>query len=401
MKLEKHPFIQSISEGRRDAILGQVELLKIKQGDTIFREGSRSDSLYVILEGLVAFTKVRPDGPNQSVSTSGEGSFFGEVGVFTGEQRALDARAKSDCTLGRIPENTVKKIIEDAAPQKKILDSVIKHLKSTTSLYIEEVTRKEKLALVGTMISSILHDFKNPFSIISLGSHIIQQRQGENDPTTAKICTDIEAQIRRMLDMANDLAAFARGGGEIEIAHITMGQLFEHFRELNAPFFQHNDVTVEMHPNNVSLQADASKLLRVLQNLVGNAIDAIHQTEKPGTIAITAIDKGDTIHLSISDNGPGIPDKIQSRFFEPFVTFDKSGGTGLGTAIVRSIVDAHHGNIIFATSSSGTTFTIQFPKEHKNSLGQPVTSACRQQTSHKTLTSSPPQSTDDSVWTGH
>ena len=381
MKLEKHPFIQSIPEGRRDAILSQVELLKLQQGDTIFREGSRSDALYIILEGLVAFTKVRPDGPNQSVSTSGEGSFFGEVGVFTGEQRALNACAKSDCIVGRIPENIVKKIIEDAAPQKQILDSVIKHLKSTTSRYMEEVTRKEKLSLVGTMISSILHDFKNPFSIISLGSHIIQQRHGKNDPTTAKICTDIEAQIRRMLDMANDLAAFARGGGEIEIAQITMAQLFEDFRELNAPFFQDEGVTVEMHPNNVSLQGDASKLLRVLQNLVGNAIDAIHQTEKPGTIVITAIDKGDTIYLSVCDNGPGIPDKIQSRFFEPFVTLDKSGGTGLGTAIVRSIVDAHLGNIMFATSSSGTTLTIQLPKEHKDSRAQPVTSACPQHAS--------------------
>ena len=375
MKLEKHPFIQSISDERRDAILGEIELLKLQQGDTIFLEGSRSDALYVILEGLVAFTKVRSDGPNHTVSTSGEGSFFGEVGVFTGEQRALNASAKSDCIVGRIPENTVNKIIEDAAPQKKILDSVIKHLKSTTSRYMEEVTRKEKLSLVGTMISSILHDFKNPFSIISLGSHIVQQRHGKNDPTTAKICTNIEAQIRRMLDMANDLAAFARGDGEIEIAYVSMETLFEHFRELNAPFFQDETVTVEMNPNNVFLSGDASKLLRVLQNLVGNAIDAIHQTEKPGTIVITATDKGDTIYLSVSDNGPGIPNEIQSRFFEPFVTFDKSDGTGLGTAIVRSIVDAHHGNIMFATSTSGTTLTIQLPKEHKASQVQPVTSA--------------------------
>ena len=367
MKLEKHPFIQSISEERRDVILGEIEVIELQQGDTIFREGSRSDALYVILEGLIAFTKVRPDGANQPMSISGEGSFFGEVGVFTGEQRALNASAKSDCIVGRIPENTVKKIIEDAAPQKKILDSVIKHLKTTTSRYMEEVTRKEKLSLVGTMISSILHDFKNPFSIISLGSHIVQERHGKNDPTTAKICTNIEAQIRRMLGMANDLAAFARGDGEIEIACVLMEELFEQFRELNAPFFQDERVTVEMYSNDVSLQGDASKLLRVLQNLVGNSIDAIHQTEKSGTIVITAIDKGDTIYLSVSDNGPGIPNEIQSRFFEPFVTFDKSGGTGLGTAIVRSIVDAHRGHIIFATSTSGTTLTIQLPKEHKGS----------------------------------
>lgn len=367
MKLVEHPFIQSISEERRDVILGEIELLHLQHGDTIFQEDSPPDALYVILEGFVSFTKEKPDGTNQHVSTSGEGSFFGEVGVFTGEQRALDASAQTDCVIGRVPEQTVKKIIEDAEPVKKVLESVIAHLKSTTSHYMDEVMRKEKLSLVGTMMSSILHDFKNPFSIISLGSHIIQQRHGEDDPKTAKICGNIEAQIRRMVDMANDLSAFARGDGEIEIAYVSLEQLFVHFSELNAPFFHDESVTVKMHPNNVFLQGDASKLLRVLQNLVSNAIDAIHQTAKSGNIAITAIDKGKTIYLSVADNGPGIPDEIQSRFFEPFVTFGKSEGTGLGTAIVRSIVDAHHGNIIFSTSAAGTTFTIQLPKESKES----------------------------------
>jgi signal transduction histidine kinase len=366
MKLSEHPFIQSISEERRDAILGEIEILNLEHGDVIFRENSAPDALYVILEGFVAFTKEKPDGSNQDVSTSGEGSFFGEVGVFTGEKRALDASAQTDCIIGRVPEATVKKIVVAAGPVKKVLESVINHLKSTTSHYMEEVMSKEKLSLVGTMISSILHDFKNPFSIISLGSHIIQQRHGD-DPKTAKTCANIEAQIRRMVDMANDLAAFARGDGEIEIAYVSFESLFEHFKELNVPFFHDESVTVEMSSNNVSLQADASKLLRVLQNLVANAIDAIHQTEKPGTIAITTIDKGQTIYLAVSDNGPGIPDEIQSRFFEPFVTFGKSEGTGLGTAIVRSIVDAHNGNIIFSTSAAGTTFTIQLPKEGKAS----------------------------------
>lgn len=367
MKLAEHPFIQSISKERRDAILDEIELLHLQHDDIIFREDSPPDALYVILKGFVSFTKEKPDGTNQHVSTSGEGSFFGEVGVFTGEQRALDASAQSDCVLGRIPEETVKKIIEDAEPVKKVLESVIAHLRSTTSHYMKEVMRKEKLSLVGTMMSSILHDFKNPFSIISLGSHMIQQRHGEDDPRTAKICGNIEAQIRRMVDMANDLSAFARGDEEIEIADVSLEQLFVYFRELNAPYFDDDSITVKMHPNNVFLQGDANKLLRVLQNLVSNAIDAIQQTAKPGNIVITAIDQGKTICLSVSDNGPGIPDEIQSRFFEPFVTLGKSEGTGLGTAIVRSIVDAHHGNIIFSTSAAGTTFTIELPKDSTGS----------------------------------
>jgi signal transduction histidine kinase len=366
MKLSDHPFIQSISENRRKEILNEVVILNLQPGDIIFREGSPPDALFVILDGQVAFSKAKPDGSNQHVSTSGEGSFFGEVGVFTGEKRALDARAQSNCLVGRVPQDTIKKIIEDAEPVKKVLESVIKHLKSTTSHYMDEIMRKEKLSLVGTMISSILHDFKNPFSIISLGSHIIQQRHGETDPKTAKICINIESQIRRMVDMANDLAAFARGDGEIESAQVSMEELFQLFKELNEPFFQDERITVEMTSNNASLEGDVSKLLRVLQNLVANALDAIHQTDRLGKISITAVEKGQTIQLSIADNGPGIPEEIQSRFFEPFVTYGKSEGTGLGSAIVRSIVDAHHGTIIFSTGSKGTTFTIKLPKLGKS-----------------------------------
>src|SRR5690606_5894092 len=131
-----------------------------------------------------------------------EGSFFGEVGVFTGERRALAASAQSDCVIGRVPESTVKKIIEDAEPVRKLLESVIHHLKSTTDHYMQEVMRTEKLALVGTMVSSILHDFKNPFSIISLGAHVLTQRYAD-DEKAIKICDNIESQIRRMVDMAN------------------------------------------------------------------------------------------------------------------------------------------------------------------------------------------------------
>jgi signal transduction histidine kinase len=364
MKLKEHPFIQSIPTERQNSIVDEIQILNLKIGDEIFRENSQSDALYIILNGSVSFTKTKADGTNQHISTSGEGSFFGEVGVFTGEKRSLDASAKTDCTLGRIPEATVKKIINDAEPLKKILGSVIEHLQNTTTQYIDAVLRSEKLSLAGTMISSILHDFKNPFSIISLGSHIIKQRHGD-DPKTAKVCANIESQIRRMVDMANDLAAFARGDDEIERSNVELNNLFQHFKEMNMPFFDDDSITIEMTSNNVSLEADPSKLQRILQNLVSNAIGAIHQTQKTGVIAITAIDKGSSVHLSVSDNGPGIPKEIQSRFFEPFVTFGKTDGTGLGTAIVRSIVDAHNGNIIFSTSNAGTTFTIQLPKKHE------------------------------------
>ncbi|MDQ8194861.1 ATP-binding protein [Coraliomargarita sp. SDUM461004] len=361
MKLEDHPFICSIADARRATIASEVEIITLSDGEIIFPENSAPDALFLILSGNVAFTKQKLDGSLQNVSQSGEGSFFGEVGVFTGEHRALGAVALGTCTIGRVPEPTVKKIIEDAEPVRRILESVIHHLKSTTDHYMDEVMRTEKLTLVGTMVSSLLHDFKNPFAIISLGSNIIGQRY-KDDPKTAKICQNIESQIRRMVNMANDLAAFARGDSQIEIAYVSIDTLFEHFRELNTPFFKDQTVELLMQGNGTSLQGDASKLLRVLQNLISNSIEALHSADIDGQVTVTAEQDEDTVTITITDNGPGIPSSIRDNFFEPFVTQGKSDGTGLGTAIVQSIINAHRGKIEFETSAQGTTFTIRLPR---------------------------------------
>ncbi len=362
MKLEEHPFIQSITPERREAIVAEVEILELAPEAIIFEEQTEPDALYLILEGSVGFTKLKNDGTRQYVSEAGEGAFFGEVGVFTGERRALGAVTVRPAVVCRVPERTVKRIIEDAEPVRKILESVIHHLNSTTDHYLQEVMRTEKLTLVGTMVSSILHDFKNPFSIISLGAHMIEQRYGD-DPRTTKICQNMESQIRRMVNMANDLAAFARGENEIEIAHVSIDRLFEYFRELNQPFFKDSQVRISLESRGIALQGDASKLLRVLQNLVSNAIEALHDAEIEGQVEVAAQDDGDNVLLTVGDNGPGIPADIRDNFFEPFVTQGKNEGTGLGTAIVKSIVNAHHGEIDFQTSAKGTTFTIRLPKK--------------------------------------
>ncbi len=112
----------------------------------------------------------------------------------------------------------------------------------------------------------------------------------------------------------------------------------------------------------VIIEAEENKLLRVLQNLVGNAIDACDE-RKDGLVRIEVHDRGEHCELVISDNGKGIPEQIRNNLFEPFVTFGKTGGTGLGTAIVKSVVDTHKGRIRFETATGkGTTFFIQLPK---------------------------------------
>lgn len=162
--------------------------------------------------------------------------------------------------------------------------------------------------------------------------------------------------------MANDLAAFSRGESQIDVAQIEVDQLFEEFRELNMPFFKDRSVEVVLKGNGAKFEGDPGKIMRVVQNLISNSIEAIHHREVDGLVQAEATENDDSVTLRLTDNGPGIPEGIQSNFFEPFVTQGKKEGTGLGTAIAKAIVDAHHGEINFETGPQGTTFAIKLPK---------------------------------------
>ena len=121
------------------------------------------------------------------------------------------------------------------------------------------------------------------------------------------------------------------------------------------------------------MEGDEDLLHRVVSNLILNAI----QAAGPGArVAVNVGRAGpgelpsgagieDPVSLKVADNGPGIPDGVRERLFEPFVT-GRAGGTGLGLAIVQRAVDAHRGLVLVDTASGhGTTFTVYFPSARR------------------------------------
>ncbi len=106
-----------------------------------------------------------------------------------------------------------------------------------------------------------------------------------------------------------------------------------------------------------------------------NAVEAL-QGRADGCIRLVAWVEDGFFSLSVSDNGPGIPDSIRNRVFEPFVTHGKKGGIGLGMAIVQNVVMAHKGKVKLETGPSGTSFLIQipqFPPRAESTASLPVT----------------------------
>jgi len=361
MNLQEHPFFRNSDQESVTRLVDQADVSDYQDGELIFLEGSPSDSLCLVLAGTVAFAAETPDGRRRIISTAQQGNFFGEIGIFTGAPRSLTALAQGEVSIAKIYREDLLTFIKSTpGPIEQILGSIVNHLHQTTKHYLDDMLQQEKMSLVGTMVNSIIHDFKNPFTLIGLGAQMIEGRHKE-DPKTKKICDNIAAQVDRMVEMANELSEFSRGEQKLIFEKVELKKLFAEFKALNEPSFVKDNMTISMDIEAITIDAEKNKLLRVLQNIVGNAVDALG--DKPDArIEIVAKKQDEQVVITIVDNGEGIPEKIRGTFWTPFVTFGKSRGTGLGSAIAKSIVEAHYGEIEFQTETGqGTKFTIRLP----------------------------------------
>jgi signal transduction histidine kinase len=114
---------------------------------------------------------------------------------------------------------------------------------------------------------------------------------------------------------------------------------------------------LEINAPDIGWPMDARQMTRVLDNLVANAL---YHTPVDGWIRISAERQENHCYLVVEDSGPGVPEDLQDKIFEPFASF-RSNGTGLGLAIAREIVEAHGGTIGCARGVSGARFEIRLP----------------------------------------
>lgn len=123
---------------------------------------------------------------------------------------------------------------------------------------------------------------------------------------------------------------------------------------------KHLDFELSLPREQLTIAGDKNHLIRVLNNLVINATQAI-PSDRRGKIRVSLVRQGETAVVQISDNGGGIPAEIQGRVFEPNFT-TKTSGSGLGLAICRKIIEGHDGTIRFETrENEGTDFMVELP----------------------------------------
>ncbi len=225
--------------------------------------------------------------------------------------------------------------------------------------------RAERLEAVAALSASLAHEIRNPLAAIRSAVEQLSRSVGqdEDDQTLARLVMRESERLNRLL---NEFLDFSR----VRATNLEKIDLMALVRDAvriasEHPAAQGATLTVEGEP--VEMEADEDLIHRVVSNLVLNAAQALGGQ---GTITITVgraevserpggpVDR--TVKLIVQDNGPGIPESIRDRLFEPFVT-GRPGGTGLGLAIVQRAVSAHRGVILVDTGSNGTTFSIFLP----------------------------------------
>lgn len=335
---------------------------KYQAGEYLFREDDPADGVCLVLDGRVDVVKAAGHG-EQVLGSFESGDYLGEVGVLDGQGRSTGARAAGPVSIAKIPREQLLEVLatEPVSLTIGLFQQVLSHLRKANDLFVREVVRKEKLSLVGEMASALMHDLRNPVAGIRLAADLITMNH--DDQETVHCCDQVRLQCDRLVVMATELLEFSRGESRLKLGRTTSTAFLDQFKSLHEEYFlRHPQVQFAFENEPVEIEIDSMRMLRVVQNLVTNAVEAL-DSRSDGRVEIRAIASGDLFYLIVSDNGPGIPDVVRDRIFEPFVTHGKSGGTGLGMAIVRNVVTAHRGTITFETEmGKGTTFLIQLPQ---------------------------------------
>ena len=222
-----------------------------------------------------------------------------------------------------------------------------------------EKTKADRLATIGNMMSTMVHDLRTPMNNIF---GFVDLMLEEDDRTTRDEYAEIiNEQIKILTNMTTDVLDFAKGKTTILPRKHPVDKLVSDFVKFFEGDIQKRGFKLEWAVNVSSMvYVDPEKINRVFMNIMKNALEAM---EKGGTFRIEAGQINGEILFSLSDTGSGIPEEIRDRLFDSFVTSGKEGGTGLGLAIVKKVIDEHKGRIeVESETGVGTTFKIYFKK---------------------------------------
>lgn len=217
--------------------------------------------------------------------------------------------------------------------------------------------QSEKLALIGRISASVMHEINNPAEAI--GNLIYLIAQNADKPELVKsLSGQVEEQLLRIRYVARQTLSYFRESPQRQNTDLVA--LIETAIRFHEPLLSKRSVKIARQmPPGLTVAIYPGDFLQVVSNLLRNAIEAV---EVRGTLCIRARNSGNIVRMTIADNGCGIPHHLRSRLFEPFQTSKAEVGNGLGLWICKVVVERHGGRIAWRTSTEpkthGTVFSV-------------------------------------------
>jgi len=236
-------------------------------------------------------------------------------------------------------------------------------------LLLRDITRLKELdRLKSEFVMAASHELRTPLTSMGMSISLLKEKAiGKLDAKESELLLAADEEVQRLKALVSDLLDISKieaGRMDIDFDSVSVDLILE--KAVGVLKTQAEEKSIKLCYEPVSdlppVEADVNKITWVLTNLISNSL---RYTEANGFIKLSAVQRGPQIHISVTDNGAGIPYEYQSRIFDKFVqvkTQKALGGSGLGLAICKEIVRAHGGTIwVDSEPGKGSTFTFTVP----------------------------------------
>jgi len=221
----------------------------------------------------------------------------------------------------------------------------------------ENLTRAAKLAVVGEMAAAMSHEVRTPLGILRSSAQLLL-REPKLSEEGREVCGFIITETERLNRLVSTLIDSARPRAP-EFSPVDITELARHTVAMLTMQAQKKDISLSCDSSAPAIAScDAEQITQVLLNLLLNAIQVLPEG---GHIVMSVQNITDYVLLTVADDGPGVPEDQRKQIFDPFFT-QRAGGIGLGLAVVRQIVLAHHGEIsVHESPMHGAEFRLKLP----------------------------------------
>lgn len=230
---------------------------------------------------------------------------------------------------------------------------------------IDENLRAERLAAIGQAVAGLSHYAKNIITGLSGSVDLIDQGLSQDNPEFIRNSWPIfKRSTQRIANFVEDMLSFSKPRKPL-IESFDIRNVVRDACETASGSLAKKGITLEIEDGDAapSVRADQRGIYRVLLNLIMNAVDAVPRSGGRIRVSAKTAESGALV-LEVADNGPGVPDEIARRIFDPFFSTKGSQGTGLGLAVTQKIVAEHGGQIgVTGAPEGGALFRVVLPQE--------------------------------------